>query len=275
MKHIRIFCLVLYFGAAVFAEDAPGKTAPAAATAKTKILFIGKNTDHPYGAHMYMYTNGVLAKCVELAPGVETVVSNGWPEDAAALAGVKCIVIYTDPAAEFFLDGPNRGEFEALMKKGVGLVTLHWASSIKKENFERLGAAWMGYTGATWISNVGLSSGASPLVRLVPEHPVCKGWKEFEINDEYYLSPVIKGATPLLQVHEKGGADVVVGWVFERPDGGRSFGTTLGHSYTYFQNELFRRMIVNGILWSARVEIPADGAPVNVSKEALVLPPKP
>jgi len=34
-------------------------------------------------------------------------------------------------------------------------------------------------------------------------------------------------------------------------------------------------MIVNAILWSAHVEVPRDGAPVNLSEEALALPPKP
>ncbi len=33
-------------------------------------------------------------------------------------------------------------------------------------------------------------------------------------------------------------------------------------------------MIVNGILWSAHVEVPEAGAPVNVGEETLALPPK-
>jgi hypothetical protein len=32
-------------------------------------------------------------------------------------------------------------------------------------------------------------------------------------------------------------------------------------------------MIVNGILWSAHVEVPREGAPVNLSAAALALPP--
>jgi hypothetical protein len=66
---------------------------------------------------------------------------------------------------------------------------------------------------------------------------------------------------------------VIVGWVFERPGGGRSFGTTLGHPYSNFQIEAFRRMIVNGILWAAHVEVPAGGAPVNIGEKELALPP--
>lgn len=257
-------CVLAVLSGSAIANDKP----------KTKVLFIGKNPDHPYGSHMYMHTCGMLAKCAELTPDVETVVSNGWPKDAKTLEGVKTIVIYTSPAAELLLAGPHRAKVDELMKKGVGLVTIHWASSVNKNNYERLGPTWLGYLGGTWVSNVGLSGGKSPLKQLIPDHPICRGWKEYEIEDEYYLDPVIKQAKPLLEVRDRKEKKVIVGWVFERPDGGRAFGTTLGHPYKNFQIEAFRRTIVNGILWSAHVEVPKDGAPVNLSAEALALPKK-
>lgn len=252
-----------------------GQPASAEEKPKTKILLIGKNPDHPYGSHMYLHTCGVLAKCLELTPGVETVVSNGWPKNAKTLEGVQAIVIYTSPAAELLLEGPHRAEVDRLMKKGVGLVTIHWASSVNKQDLERLGPTWLSYLGGTWVSNVGLSDGKSKLKQLVPGHPICRGWSEWEIEDEYYLNPTMgKKATPLFQVRERKGKDVIVGWAFERAGGGRSFGTTLGHPYRNFQIEAFRRMIVNAILWSAHVEVPRDGAPVNIGDRALALPPQ-
>ena len=66
---------------------------------RTKILFIGKNPDHAYGSHMYMHTSGMLAACAELTGRVDPIVSNGWPQDAKAVDGVKAIVVYTTPAA--------------------------------------------------------------------------------------------------------------------------------------------------------------------------------
>lgn len=239
-----------------------------------KVLFIGKNPDHPHGSHMYMHTCAMLAKCVQLTSGVEAVVSNGWPKEAALLKGVKTIVVYTSPAAELLLDGPQREEVDKLMKSGVGLVTIHWASSVNKNNLQRLGDTWLGYLGGTWVSNVGLGGGKSPLKQLVPEHPICRGWQECDITDEFYLNPLIKQATPLLQVRDPKAKDVIVGWVYERPDGGRAFGTTLGHPYKNFQLDSFRRMIVNAILWSAHVDVPQQGARVDLSAEALALPPK-
>src|SRR6266568_811159 len=246
LKCCLAFVLTLGTGAAGLSADEP----------KTKILFIGKNPDHPYGSHMYMHTCGVLAKCAELTPGVQTVVANGWPKEAKTLEGVKSIVIYASPAAELLLEGPHRNQVDKLMKEGVGLVTVHWASSIHQKNLDQLGPTWLSYLGGTWVSNVGLSGGKSTLKQLIPDHPICRGWQQFEIEDEYYLDPIIKQAKPLFQVQDRKGKDVIVGWAFERPDGGRSFATTLGHPYKNFQIEPFRRMIVNAILWSARVNVP-------------------
>ena len=60
-----------------------------------------------------------------------------------------------------------------------------------------------------------------------------------------------------------------VGWVYERPgsNGGRSYGNTLGHFHELFGKEPFRRMLVNGILWTAHHKIPQAGAPCVLNEE--------
>lgn len=244
------------------------------AQAKAKVLFVGKQPDHPFGTHMYLHTCDMLAKCLGLTEGVETVVSDGWPTDPSTLEGVTTVVVYTSPAAEFLLEGPQRESFTMLMNNGVGLVTIHWASSIRKENLDRLGPVWLSYLGGTWVSNVGLHTGESPLKQLQPDHPICRGWQEYTLHDEYYLNPTITDqATPVLQV-QAAGKPVVVGWTYERSKGGRSFGTTLGHFYSNFQREPFRKMIVNAILWTAHIEVPEKGADIGLSEDQLALPKK-
>lgn len=240
------------------------------ASAKPRVLLIGKQPDHPFGSHMYLHTCQMLGECARLN-GLEPVVSDGWPKDPALLKDVKTIVLYMTPAAEFLLDGPHRDEFMRLMKEGVGLVTLHWASSVNMDNLDRLGDRWTSYLGGTWVSNVGLSTTTSPLKQLQPTHPICRGWSEYELLDEYYLKPKIVAAQPLLQVTTQG-QDVVVGWAYERPDGGRSYATTLGHFYSNFEREPFRRAIVNAILWTAKAEVPKQGARVDVREEILRMP---
>ncbi|MCA9032962.1 MAG: ThuA domain-containing protein, partial [Planctomycetaceae bacterium] len=231
-----IFAFVLLLLAAsqiVLAEDAA-----------KKVLFIGKEPDHPFGTHMYLHTSELLAQCLKKTGGIETVVSNGWPADPAVLEGVDTIVIYSTPAAEFLMDGPGAAKFHEMMQQGVGLVTIHWASSVFEQNLARLGPKWGEYMGGFWVSNYGLSTDRSQLKQLVPDHPICRGWKEYELHDEYYLKPTMIEATPLLQVHTKD-QDVIVGWAYERAGGGRAYGTTLGHFYRNFQETAFRRTVVN------------------------------
>lgn len=221
-----------------------------------------------------MHVSNVLAKCLNRVDGVEAVVSQGWPTDPKVLNDVQTIVLYSNPGAEYLLDGPGSAKFHEMMKSGVGLVTIHWASSVYEKDLDRLGDQWGDYLGGFWVSNYGLSTDTSMLKQLVPDHPICRGWKDYELKDEYYLKPVMKEATPLLQVTTRG-QDVVVGWAVERPDGGRAYGTTLGHFYSNFQIETFRRTIVNAMLWSAHLKVPAEGADVTLDDETLKLPAAP
>lgn len=257
-----LMVVLLVTSSAALSADEPGT-----------VLFIGKDPDHPFGTHMYLHTGRMLAKCVQKA-GLKTTVSNGWPKDASQLKNVRTIVLYSTPGAEFLLDGPGAGQFHELMKAGTGLVTLHWASSVYEKNLDRLGDQWGDYLGAFWVSNYGLSTDESPLKQLQPDHPICRGWKTYPLHDEYYLKPVLRDATPLLQVTTKG-EDVVVGWAHERANGGRAYGTTLGHFYRNFQREPFRRTIVNAILWTAKVPVPEEGADVELPPAELALPQKP
>jgi hypothetical protein len=58
-------------------------------------------------------------------------------------------------------------------------------------------------------------------------------------------------------------------WAFDRPDGGRSFGFTGAHFHRNWADEDFRRVVVNAILWSAKIEVPEGGAKVDLDSADL------
>ena len=70
-------------------------------------------------------------------------------------------------------------------------------------------------------------------------------------------------------------SDYDIGWVYERPDGGRSFGFVGGHFHANFGIKPFRQAVVNGILWTARLEVPEDGAPCAITPKDMELAPDP
>ena len=65
------------------------------------------------------------------------------------------------------------------------------------------------------------------------------------------------------------GRTEITAWAYDRPDGGRGFGFTGGHRHKNWANEDFRRLVVNAILWSAKIDVPKDGAPVKFDEANL------
>jgi hypothetical protein len=57
----------------------------------------------------------------------------------------------------------------------------------------------------------------------------------------------------------------VVAWGVDRPDGGRGFAVVMPHYYRSWGNDDLRTLILNGIVWSAGRDIPADGVRVTIS----------
>ena len=58
-------------------------------------------------------------------------------------------------------------------------------------------------------------------------------------------------------------------WTVERADGGRGFGFTGGHFHDNWGNDDFRKVLLNGLLWIAKVEVPSDGVASSVTKSDL------
>ncbi len=271
-----IRCAVLGASFALILLAAPAGCAVAPAAPPAKIVLIWTAPDHAWGTHMYEHDCRLLAACLNESPGVSAIVSPDpdWPRDPAVLEDVRAIVFYSRQAGDIVLGPDRRDEFRRHMQAGVGFVAIHWATkaedpALLPEYLEVLGGAF--HTLPGW----GLKTDTLPLVQRRPDHPVCRGWKGYDLRDEFYLGVKFhERAQHVLSVNVDG-ADQTVAWVFERAGGGRSFGTTLAHFHDNFGIEAFRRAIVNGILWSAGVDVPAGGAPVALGAEHLELGPEP
>src|SRR5256885_92014 len=51
----------------------------------------------------------------------------------------------------------------------------------------------------------------------------------------------------------------VVAWAISRPDGGRGAGIVMPHFYRNWQEENLRKLILNAIVWSAKLDVPVEG----------------
>jgi hypothetical protein len=67
---------------------------------------------------------------------------------------------------------------------------------------------------------------------------------------------------------EKGSREVLA-WAYERPSGGRGFGCTGAHFHNNWENADFRRLMLNALVWTSGLDVPADGVASSVTPEQL------
>ncbi|MGO8699164.1 MAG: family 16 glycoside hydrolase [Limisphaerales bacterium] len=262
--------------------------------APKKIVFIAGTPSHGKGEHEYRAGCLLLEKCLHTVPGIETTVySNGWPQDPGALYGASAIVLSMDGSSQHaMLAGDHISQMAGFMERGVGLGAIHWAVEVTKEKGENEYLNWLG--GAfeiNWSVNPTWTADFATL----PDHPITRGVKPFQIRDEWYyhmrFPEGMKGVTPILAavapastvdhpdgpyasnpaVREavKNGEPQVLAWAFERPFGGRGFGFTGAHYHKNWANDSFRKTALNGLLWIAGADVPDNGVECSVSSEEL------
>jgi type 1 glutamine amidotransferase len=256
--------------------------APAPAFAAKKILLIAGGPSHGYGDHEHFAGCTLLAKCLnENVAGVEATVSKGWPKDPAALERLATIVIFSDGGGGH-LAIPHLKELGKLMKQGVGLTCIHYAVELPKGKPGDSFKDWIGgYFEQFWSVNPTYKAD----FKALPNHPVANGVKPFNIVDEWYyhmrFQDDMAGVRPILSavppdstrrnentayggnpaVFARKGMPEHLCWVRERPDGGRGFGFTGGHFHWNWACDPFRTVVLNGIVWTAGLEVPAGGVP--------------
>lgn len=243
-----------------------------------KIVLLAGSNYFKAGEHDYVAGCAVLRDLLKQTPDVAPVLALDWPKKAETFADAKAIVFFFDGGDKHgFLKEKRMEELNKLAQSGVGFVNLHQVIDVPNDLGERVrqwnGAAWeKGYSQrAHWVHEF----------TSIPDHPTCRGVTPFKIDDGWLtklrFGPDKKGVTPLLRtVSPKGKAkesddEAIVGWAFERNGDfkGRSFTFTGCHLHASFAEEGYRRFLINGILWSAGMEVPKGGAPVKLDKDDL------
>ncbi len=58
-------------------------------------------------------------------------------------------------------------------------------------------------------------------------------------------------------------------WCTENANGSRGVGFTGGHFHKNWQNDEFRKLVLNALLWVSKVDVPKDGVSSTVSDEDM------
>ncbi len=247
-----------------------------AGAADRKIVLIAGTPSHKPGEHEF--NNGVelLDKCLKQNKGVTSVVvKGGWPKDESVFDGAAEVVFYMDGGQKHpIIQADHLQTVGKLAAKGVGIACLHYAVEVPNDEG---GAEMLDWIGGYYEDKVSKNPiNDVPVTQASPEHPISRGWKSFQAKDEWYfkihfraggdqrLTPILTADLPPDTPQKE-----VVSWVVERADGGRGFGFDGGHFNQNWGNADFRRMVVNALLWTAKANVPAQGATVEITPEDL------
>jgi len=251
-----------------------------------KIVLIAGKRSHGYGAHEHKAGCMLLAKALNESglPVKAVVVTGGWPKDTSVLQDADSIVIYADGGGRHPFN-KHIEELDKLMKRGVGLVCIHYGVEVPKG---KSGNAFLDWTGGYFETHWSVNPHWTAEYEKLPDHPVSRGVKPFALRDEWYyhmrFRPKMKGVTPILTdlppkstLNRRDGAHSNnphvrkavlerkqpqhTAWARERPDGGRGFGITGGHFHWNWGHNQFRKLVLGAIVWTAGVEVPKNGVP--------------
>jgi len=252
-----------------------------------KIVLIAGKKSHGPGHHEYDKGARLLQACLEGSSntrGYRTEVhTDGWPADPRALEDAATLFFYCDgsdhsEAAHPMLQPDRLSQLDRLMKKGVGLVALHYTVFVPREKAGDRFLEWLGgyfdyETGPPpqrWYSKIGTHT--TRVQPGAPTHPVCRGISPFELREEYYYRMRFREGdsrrTPILTTPIPGEPEAQeVAWAVKRRDGGRGFAFTGGHFHDNWRVEGFRKLVLNALVWTAGGEVPEGGVASTIREE--------
>jgi hypothetical protein len=279
--------------------------------ADRKLVMIAGPASHPALQHEFRAGSMLLQKRLEGFPGLKIVlVPNGWPtktvegvrsDDNAVFEGADAVFIYSDGGGNHIaLRGERLEVLRGLMKKGVSLGLAHYAVEVPAN---RGGAEWKDWIGGFYEDKVSVNPIWDANFTSLPTHPITRGVKPFQTKDEWYFNiqfregksgvkdilvatpsdavrdgPYVSPRGPYPHVQAAKGKPEAMMWAVERSDGGRGFGFTGGHNHLNWQNDEQRKIVLNALVWLAKLDVPAGGvanAPVSAEEIMQNLDPKP
>ncbi len=264
-----------------------------------KIVFISHLSSHGSGQHEYAAGCQVLGQWLTKAYGDDKIDYEHhliWPENPDEVFKDAATVVFFCSGGNGHLVNKHVKAFDKVMKRGVGLACLHYGVEVPIGPPGKGMLNWMGgYFETHWSVNPHWVA----KFENFPKHPAANGLKPFESNDEWYfhmrfregmenVTPILSALAPESTMKRKDGPhsgnkfvrEAVaagkpqhVAWVYQRGEdygNGRGFGFTGLHYHKNFADDNFRKTVLNGIAWTAGLEIPEDGVPSpSIDEEGL------
>ena len=111
------------------------------AKAAARVLIVVGPSNHPPGSHEVAAGGRLMKHCIENmenVPGVNADIVTEWPKDQAVLDAASTVVFIGDtfPLQRMPDTQANLASLGALMKRGCGIVCVHYATGLRAEDVE-------------------------------------------------------------------------------------------------------------------------------------------
>jgi len=250
------------------------------------IVLVAGSRSHGPGDHEFFAGTALLMELLKQNGVFPVMARDGWPKDPKIFDGAKSLFFFMDGGGGHPIIKTGRMDLlQPYIDKGAGFVCAHYAVEYPGEKNADLKKKILNWLGGYYETGWSINPHWDADVTKLPEHATTRGVKPFKTNDEWYYNmrwpEDAKGITHILkatppdnsrrtpETKANPGREEIMAWAYERPDGGRSFGFTGGHKHSNWGNENFRRVVVNALLWSAKIEVPAEGAKVDLDPAML------
>jgi trehalose utilization protein len=295
---------------------------PALAGAQARIVFAAGPKDHGApGRHEYPTDLAALKACLDASNvrGITTALFTDKVPDPSELQNAAVLVMESSgdrtPTEHHVLFPQDTttdhqgydaavtarlAAIDALAKKGMGVVVLHYATYVNNAAARKYFTDWVGGFYESGYSRTVVTDWNVAAAPAASTHPIMRGVSPFTAREEFYIrlrvpdgdarrtvlltatpvrptplppltTPMVPGgpASPLTDPNVE---PSLVSWAVQRDGGGRGFVMT---GVDWFSNlrdvESYRRQVLNGILWAANVTVPEGGVVCTVP--ATIQPP--
>jgi type 1 glutamine amidotransferase len=265
------------------------------AESETRIVIVVGPSNHPPGSHEVAAGGRLMRYCLEHMDqplGVRVDIFHAWPgKEARDEASTVVFIGDAFPPNRFPNPQENLADLATMLQRGCGIVCVHYATGLFGDHVAADGdhplLRWLGgyFANRTCPHHESIARiyAAATISPAAPQHPISRGWREFTLRDEPYinnyfgqdenrLAPNVTAlATSWLPPEDP--QPQIVAWCVERPDNGRGFGIVMPHFYKNWANEDLRRFILNGIIWTAKLNVP-DGGVVTALPDLATFQPE-
>jgi hypothetical protein len=258
-----------------------------------EFVFVAGPKDHGVpGRHEYGKALALLKGCIDSAglKGVETKMYSAPLPDASELKNAAVIVlnssgdripkethaIFPEDATTDHntYDAPTLErlhKFDGLMKSGVGIVIIHYTTWVNNPTGRKYFMEWAGGYYEDGYSKVVKSTWHVEPAKV--KSPILNGiMAPWTYEEEFFTKERLSDdphRVTLLTGTSDTGVSSDLAWSLERPEGGRGFVMTGADMHKNMLVESHRRLILNGMVWAAKMKVPDGGVSCNVTEDMI------